>query len=84
MSRRQVMIGHDPGIVLEQHPAVGRFQVALDGHEAFLADFHEDFIQELEQCNIVVAFVPRALHEADRAGKGGFADLGGIARHERA
>ena len=41
----QVMIGQDVRIVLEQGAAVGRLEVALDGHQAVLADLHQDVVQ---------------------------------------
>jgi len=80
----QVMVSHELGIALEHGAAIGRFEVGLDGHQAFLADLDEDLVQTLEQRNIVVAPVSRSLHEPDGAGEGGFGNLGGIARQKRA
>ena len=79
-----VMVGEDLRIFLEEGALVGRLEIVLDRHHAFLADLHQDVVEQLEECDVVLALVARALGQGERALERGLHDLGRIAGEERA
>src|SRR5579871_1297485 len=78
------MIRDELRVITKQRATVLRLEIALDGHQAFLADLHQHVVQALEQLDIIVALVARSLDEAECVDERSFGDLGRIARQKGA
>ena len=50
-----VMVVEDLRIFLEEGALVGRLEIVLDRHHALFADLHQDVVQQLEECDVVLA-----------------------------
>ena len=79
-----VVVGHHDGVFLE-NVALGRvFDVPFDGQDAVFAGHDENVVNELEQLDVFLAPVTRALDQAQRTRKGVFHDFQGVADEEGA
>jgi hypothetical protein len=79
-----VTVFENPGVLLEERALVGAFEVCLDGHDAFFPDLHQDVVDELQECDVVLTPVARALGQRERALECAFDNLLGVAGEERA
>ena len=79
-----VVIGEDARIFVEQLALLGRFDIRLDGEHAGLADLHQDVVEQLQQIQVILALVARALEQPEGGGEGALHHLDRIAGNEGA
>ena len=79
-----VMVGEDPGIFGEERAFLGLLDVALDRHQAFLADLREDVVEERHQLHVHVFRVDRAFEHRRQRLEGRLDRLGAVADEESA
>ena len=79
-----VVIVEHHRILLEEFAVLGLLEIRLDGQQAFLAHLHEDVVDQLEQRDVLLAFVTRTLVDGERLLESQLGNLRRIAGHEGA